>query len=262
MRLNFKMMRSFIGKRFNESQQMRIVVFLSGLFWGLRKYFLGVERDEDLKFSNHWKKVKIDSSLDKERSYNLYQFILFHNETFKNQSTNALEFGVSRGSSLKSISKFIKKDTVIFAIDQFGDHFEKIKISEHDDHYLDHVPFSPDSQRFKKIDHELLANQINEGLHEENKRLVIINDIFPLTKDNHELAEKKYSFVYVDFDIYQSTYDVINFLEDKLLKNAIIVFDDFNFINQGGVKKAIKDSNLNLNKCFQTSSGQLIFINI
>ena len=104
MNLNFKMMRSFIGKRFNENQQMRIVVFLSGLFWGLRKYFLGVERDENLKFSNHWKKIKIDSSLDKERTYNLYQFILFHNETFKNQSTNALEFGVSRGSSLKTIS--------------------------------------------------------------------------------------------------------------------------------------------------------------
>ena len=74
--LNFKTIRSFIGKRFNENQQMRIVVFLSGLFWRLRKYFLGVEREKDLKFSNHWKKIKIDSSLDRERTYNLYQFIL------------------------------------------------------------------------------------------------------------------------------------------------------------------------------------------
>ena len=48
--LNFKTIRSFIGKRFNENQQMRIVVFLSGLFWRLRKYFLGVEREKDLKF--------------------------------------------------------------------------------------------------------------------------------------------------------------------------------------------------------------------
>ena len=34
--------------------------------------------------------------------------------------------------------------------------------------------------------------------------------------------------------------------------------DDYNFINQEGVKKAITDSGINLNKCIQTQSGQLI----
>ena len=258
--LEFKKIRSFIGKRFSENQQMRIVVFLSSIFWGLRKYFLGVERKTDLKFSNHWEKIKNDTCLDQERTYNLYQFILFHNEIFKNQFTNAIEFGVSRGSSLNTISKFIKIDTSIFAIDQFGKYFEKIKISKHDSHYLDHSPFG--EQRFKGFDYKLFNKQLNEELHTENKKVTIINDFFPLTKDDYELNNKKFSFAYVDFDIYSSTYDVIDFLKDKLLKNAIVVFDDYNFINQGGVKKAIEDSNLNLNKCYQTSSGQLVFINI
>jgi hypothetical protein len=37
--------------------------------------------------------------------------------------------------------------------------------------------------------------------------------------------------------------------------------DDFNFINQTGVSKAVKDSNLSLDKTIQTSSGQLIYFN-
>ena len=34
--------------------------------------------------------------------------------------------------------------------------------------------------------------------------------------------------------------------------------DDYNFINQEGVKKAVKDLNIDLSKGFQTQSGQLI----
>ena len=41
-------------------------------------------------------------------------------------------------------------------------------------------------------------------------------------------------------------------------KNAIVLFDDYNFINQEGVKWAVKESGINLNKCIQTQSGQLI----
>ena len=49
-----------------------------------------------------------------------------------------------------------------------------------------------------------------------------------------------------------------NFIKKKLEKNAIILVDDYNFINQEGVKRAIKDLKIDLNKGFQTQSGQLI----
>ena len=51
---------------------------------------------------------------------------------------------------------------------------------------------------------------------------------------------------------------MIKFIKPRLENNAIILFDDYNFINQEGVKWAVKDSGINLNKCIQTQSGQLI----
>ena len=58
--------------------------------------------------------------------------------------------------------------------------------------------------------------------------------------------------------MYQSTKDCFNFIKDKLENNAIIIVDDYNFINQEGVKKAIEDLKIDLNRGIQTQSGQLI----
>ena len=64
--------------------------------------------------------------------------------------------------------------------------------------------------------------------------------------------------MHLDFDLYQSTIDTYDFIKDRLEKNAIILFDDYNLINQDGVKKAVRDLKVNLNKGIQTQSGQLI----
>ena len=64
--------------------------------------------------------------------------------------------------------------------------------------------------------------------------------------------------MHVDFDLFTPTLDVIKFIIPRLEKNAIVLFDDYNFINQEGVKWAVKESGINLNKCIQTQSGQLI----
>ena len=77
-------------------------------------------------------------------------------------------------------------------------------------------------------------------------------------KDLDKINLKKYSFVHIDFDLYKPTIEVIKFITPKLESNAIILIDDYNFINQEGVKWAVKDSGINLNKCIQTQSGQLI----
>ena len=54
-----------------------------------------------------------------------------------------------------------------------------------------------------------------------------------------KITNLKFSFVHLDFDLYQSTMDTFNFIKDRLEKNAIILFDDYNLINQEGVKKAV-----------------------
>ena len=64
--------------------------------------------------------------------------------------------------------------------------------------------------------------------------------------------------MHFDFDLYAPTLAAIKFVEKNLEDNAILLFDDYNFLNQEGVKAAVKESCLNLNRCVQTQSGQLI----
>ena len=47
----------------------------------------------------------------------------------------------------------------------------------------------------------------------------------------------------------------------KLKKGGIILIDDYNMINQEGCKVAIKEYGLDIEKCIQTQSGQLIYFN-
>ena len=73
------------------------------------------------------------------------------------------------------------------------------------------------------------------------------------------IKSKSYSFVHLDFDLFTPTLDVIKFIIPRLEKNAIMLLDDYNLINQEGVKWAVGESEINLNKCIQTQSGQLIY---
>ena len=76
-----------------------------------------------------------------------------------------------------------------------------------------------------------------------------------------KIINLKFSFVHLDYDLYQSTIDSFNFIKDKLEKNALILFDDYNLINQEVVKQAVADLKIDLDKGIQTQSGQLILFN-
>ena len=65
--------------------------------------------------------------------------------------------------------------------------------------------------------------------------------------------------MHADFDLYKPTLEVIKFIIPRLEKNAILLIDDYNLINQEGVKWAVRDTGININKGIQTPSGQLIF---
>jgi hypothetical protein len=259
----FKKLRSLVGRLFDENQQMTIVMYLSDFFWFLRKYFLSVEIEYPAEFIENWTKIKKNSSQDKERNFTVYQMIKVHNEIFKNKKTSIIEFGVDRGGTLTTISKFVKNDTEIFALDSFGFYADDIKnnITNYDTHYLGkYRPFTKKT-RFKEFNYLTLEEQLNQNLIKKNSTLNIIKCHFPDKIDVKYLEKinsKKFSFVHIDFDLYEPTIQAIKFIKPKLEKDAIILLDDYNFINQEGVKWAVKDSGININKCIQTQSGQLI----
>lgn len=261
----FKKIRSFVGKLFDEHHQMIIILWLSNIFWNLRKYFLGVEIEYPQEFKDNWNFIKNYSSQDKERNFTLYQMIKIHNKFFENKFTNVIEFGTDRGGALTTLSKFIKKNSKLYAVDSFGFYSDDIKknVSKFDEHYQgSYKPFTKKT-RFKKFDYKLMNENLNKILSKKNSSLETIVGFFPnLEKEKMEKIEKeKFSFVHLDFDLYQSTIDCLDFLKDRLEKNAIVLVDDFNFINQEGVKKAFQDLEIDLNKGIQTQSGQLILFN-
>ena len=66
--MSFKKIRSLVGRLFSEKQQMVIILWLSQIFWFLRKYFLSVEIDYPNEFIDNWKDIKNKSSQDRERN--------------------------------------------------------------------------------------------------------------------------------------------------------------------------------------------------
>ncbi len=260
----FKKIRSLVGRLFNENQQMIIVMQLSRFFWFLRKYFLAVEIKYPQEFLSNWSLIKNNSSQDMERNYTVYQVIKLHNEIFGGKKTNLIEFGVDRGGTLTTISKFVKDDSEIFALDSFGFFADEIKnnVTTQDPHYLGkYRPFTKET-RFKNFNHIDLEKNLNEILLGKKSKLKLIKCYYPdkiSDDDFSKINSIKYSFVHLDFDLYKPTLHAIRFVTRRLEKNAIILIDDYNLINQEGVKWAVRDSGINLNRCIQTQSGQLIF---
>lgn len=260
----FKNLRSLIGRLFSENIQMKIVLFLSDSFWFLRKYFLAISIPYPKDFIDNWKSIKSNTSQDKERNFTIYQLIKTYNSIFKDQYTNIIEFGVDRGGTLTTICKFVKPNTNIYALDSFGFYAKEIKknVTDFDPHYQGlYKPFTKKT-RFHNFDHTLLETKLNEEiLKNKNSKTKIIKCFFPDIIDNvilEEINSKSFSFVHFDFDLFTPTYEAIQFIKPKLAKNAILLFDDYNNINQEGVKHAIEKSALDISKSIQTQSGQLI----
>ena len=210
---------------------------------GLRKYFLGVEIDYPDEFLQNWKDIRGKSSQDRERNFTVYQLIKLHNKIFAGKKTNVIEFGTDLGGGLTTISKFVKSETNVFSVDSFGLHAEEIKkIFLNMINIIKVVISHLQKTRFKNFNHLDMKNSLNKILSEKNSKLETLVGYFPdlRKEDMNKIYDLKFSFVHIDFDLYNSTIDTFNFIKNRLEKNAIILFDDYNLINQEGVKKQLQ----------------------
>ena len=191
----------------------------------------------------------------------MFQFEIFLKT--KNTPGDIIEFGVDRGATITTISKFVKPNTKIFALDSFGVYADNIKknVTDFDPHYKgSYIPFTKQT-RFKDFDYKILEQELNNHLLNKDCNLKLICCHFPDSlseNEKSELSMLKYSFAHIDFDLYTPQLEAINFILPRLEKNAILLIDDYNLINQEGCKQAVSESGINLNRCIQTSGGQLV----
>jgi O-methyltransferase len=78
---------------------------------------------------------------------------------------------------------------------------------------------------------------------------------FPQSADGFDLP---IAFAHVDFDLQKSTEDAIAWLEPRMTKGGIVVFDDWGWKNCPGVAKAINGAGLpvvrsNVHQCYWTA---------
>ena len=78
----------------------------------------------------------------------------------------------------------------------------------------------------------------------------------------NEVADRKFSFVHVDVDLYQPIRDCFEFFYPRLTHRGIMVFDDYGYVQFPGAKKAVDQCLEKYGKIFFMSlpSGQAFLI--
>jgi hypothetical protein len=140
---------------------------------------------------------------------------------------DVIEFGIWNGNNTVFISKILsilKSDKKVFGID----HFKGLDVEDFTD--FDKEEFI---DRWKG-NYEQLQDVIKFF---ELDNMSIINTHVKETND-HLDKDQKFSFVYIDVDLYLPTMQILDIIKDRLTKGSIICFDEGNNKNFPGEKKA------------------------
>lgn len=157
----------------------------------------------------------------------------------KNIVGDVCEFGVAQGKTSKLIANVIKKSSKrIFLFDSFQG---LPKPSIHDELIDDIFNLGKIEVYEGKMSHskKKVKNELKKIKFPKN-RIVINEGFFNKNSAENFKYPKKISFAYIDFDFYQPIIDVLKIIEKKLVKNSIIIVDDYDFFSSG-VKKAVDE---------------------
>jgi O-methyltransferase len=175
-----------------------------------------VKSNEDLEFIKIMQEIKKTTIVDESRCYMLYQFAKQAN----NLDGNVAEVGVYKGGTAKLFSKIFNKSIHLF------DTFEGMPET-------DLIKDKHKKGDFRDTSLELVKDfLIGDNIH-------FYKGFFPNTAEN--IKDKKFCFVHIDADIYKSVYDCCSFFYERLVNNAIMVFDDYGFPSCPGAKLAVDE---------------------
>lgn len=91
----------------------------------------------------------------------------------------------------------------------------------------------------KKGDFKDTSLESVKKIFSDTKDVIFCPGFFPQTSD--PARNEKFSFVYIDVDIYQSVIDSLNFFYPRMLPGGFMIFDDYKGKNTPGVKKALDE---------------------
>jgi len=193
---------------------------------------------EDKKFLKIYNKFSDLTLLDKPRAYTLWQAT----NSLKNKNGVILDIGCLLGGAGFIMSKGNNKGKTLL--------FDTFNGFKKDDgiHKKEVFEFN-DIKKVKKF-----INQFNL------RDTYVFKCYFP---DQLNLKIDKIKICHIDVNTFQSTKDVFLYIEKKIIKNGIIIFDDYGIWGVNGIKKFIKSIEARYQKKFifiKNYMGQCILI--
>jgi len=131
-----------------------------------------------------------------------------------------IEFGIFKGKSLmhsyKSYKKIFKNKNINF----FGlDSFSGFPVENHN--FYVKKNFESDYGKVVKT-------------FQKYKNIHIYDGFFVDTLKSESLSNKRYSFAFIDCDIYESANDAFAYLQDRTVNGGFLMIDDFTSIDEYG----------------------------
>ena len=155
---------------------------------------------------------------DNEEQYTLYSSL----KSMENLSGDVAEVGVYKGGTSKLLCEVKgKKNLYLF------DTFEGLpKTKEHD--------------LFVQSGwlHDTSVDSVKKYL-EKYENVHFFKGVFPETA--YSVSDKKFCFVHLDTNLYQSTLDSLEFFWPRMVKGGRIVSHDYNTTSMPGIKKAFRE---------------------
>lgn len=185
---------------------------------GVRMDFIAWAKDND--FEKYSKLVEPYTMLERDRLFMLWQFA----RQASVLGGSFAQVGAFRGGSARLIAYAKEGNGKPFFI---FDTFKGMpKVNESIDLHKEGDFINTSIESVKKIFSDARDVKFCQGF-------------FP---DTSEPAKNdKFSFVYIDVDIYQSTLDSLKFFYPRMLKGGFMMFDDYMGKNTPGVKKALDE---------------------
>ena len=226
----------------------RVLIFIISFFLNIKKdeseviisnAFLAPWK-KNKEFIKIFKKIKEYTVIDVRRLYTLWYF----SKQTKNINGHILDIGCLMGGAGFIISSANKKGKV-FLIDTFEGYIDKEKF------------YSKKTFIFQNLK---LINKTKNKLKLKNTK--ILKGIFP---DNFTYKFKDYKFklCHLDVNTFLSTKKSFYFLEKKIIKGGVIIFDDYGIYGADGIKKFIDQIYKKFSKSFffiKNFQGQCILI--
>ena len=214
-------------------------------------------------FINIYKKIKKNIYLSMDEAFTLYdnltrilnirKKLTDQKRESKGREGHIAEVGVYKGGSAFLLCELIKNTKKkIYLFDTFEGLPEDTKKNKE---------FTPSkgwlaNTKLEDVKKFLLKTNINPN------KLKIIKGIFPNTL-NKEIKKKNFSLVHLDTDLFQSTYDALNFFYPRLIKYGCIISHDYSSFGCPGVKMAF-DEFVSVNriehKLLQISQSQVLLL--